>query len=216
MECYFWLVPRPGPWFNIKMSSYQYRKSHCGDKTILRPSYLHNGVSYTGKTPSLYLIGAPVTITYYNKVARSVCHKEVTWFTRRWHNRIHTISIVNVRYIHIYEIEPCIGKNIYQTLRQNVGKLTACHDPWGGQNMIFKIIKHGLFYCSWITWTTTSACPERRHFCFNSLYYRYRPDIGRGDAQYHEACRTLLIFTIFYQIYLVIGLDQVWVWRRRL
>ena len=23
-----------GPWFNIKMSSYQYRKSHCGDKTI--------------------------------------------------------------------------------------------------------------------------------------------------------------------------------------
>ena len=28
----------PGPWFNIKMTSYQYRKSHCGDKTILRPS----------------------------------------------------------------------------------------------------------------------------------------------------------------------------------
>ena len=24
----------PGPWFNIKMSSYQYRKSHCGDKMI--------------------------------------------------------------------------------------------------------------------------------------------------------------------------------------
>ena len=40
----------PGSWFNIKMTSYQYRKSHCGDKTILRPSYLHNGISYTGKT----------------------------------------------------------------------------------------------------------------------------------------------------------------------
>ena len=26
------------PWFNIKMSSCQYRKSHCGDKTILRLS----------------------------------------------------------------------------------------------------------------------------------------------------------------------------------
>ena len=25
------------PWFNIKMSSYQYRISRCGDKTILRP-----------------------------------------------------------------------------------------------------------------------------------------------------------------------------------
>ena len=45
---------RPGPWFNIKMLSYQYMKSHCGDKTILRPSYLHNGISYTGKTTSLY------------------------------------------------------------------------------------------------------------------------------------------------------------------
>ena len=47
-----------GPWFNIKMTSYQYRKSHCGDKTILRPSYLHNGISYTGKITSLYWIRA--------------------------------------------------------------------------------------------------------------------------------------------------------------
>ena len=44
--------------FNIKMMSYQYKKSHCGDKTILRPSYLHNGISYTGKMTSLYWIGA--------------------------------------------------------------------------------------------------------------------------------------------------------------
>ena len=43
-----------GPWFNIKMSSYQYRKSHCGDKTVVRSSYLHNGISYTGKMTSLY------------------------------------------------------------------------------------------------------------------------------------------------------------------
>ena len=33
-----------------------YRKSHCGDKTILRPSYLYNGIFYT----SLYWIGALV------------------------------------------------------------------------------------------------------------------------------------------------------------
>ena len=51
----------PGPWFNIKMLSYQYRKSHCGDKTILRPSYLHNGISYTGKKTSLYWIRAKVS-----------------------------------------------------------------------------------------------------------------------------------------------------------
>ena len=58
---YTWHVFITGPWFNIKMSSYQYRKSHCGDKTILRPSYLHNGISYTGKMTSLYWIGTQVS-----------------------------------------------------------------------------------------------------------------------------------------------------------
>ena len=43
------------------MSSYQYRKSHCRDKTILRPSYLYNGVSYTDKMTSLYWIRAQLT-----------------------------------------------------------------------------------------------------------------------------------------------------------
>ena len=47
-----------GPRFNIKMSSYQYRKSHCGDKTVVRSSYLHNGISYTDKMTSLYWIRA--------------------------------------------------------------------------------------------------------------------------------------------------------------
>ena len=48
----------PGPQFIIKMSSYQYRKPHWGDKTVVRLSYLHNGISYTGKTTSLYWIRA--------------------------------------------------------------------------------------------------------------------------------------------------------------
>ena len=52
-----------GPWFNIKMSSYQYRKSHCGDKTVVRSSYLHNGISYTGKMTSLYWISPQGTCT---------------------------------------------------------------------------------------------------------------------------------------------------------
>ena len=46
----------PGPRFNIKMLSYQYRKPHCGDKTVVRSSYLHNGISYTDKMASLYWI----------------------------------------------------------------------------------------------------------------------------------------------------------------
>ena len=40
--------------FNIKMLTYQYRKSHCGDKMVLWPSCLHNGISYTGKTQYSY------------------------------------------------------------------------------------------------------------------------------------------------------------------
>ena len=42
------------PWFNIKMTSYQNRRSHCGDKMVARLSYLHNGISYNGKMSSLY------------------------------------------------------------------------------------------------------------------------------------------------------------------
>ena len=51
-----------GPWFNIKTSSYHYRKSHCGDKTVVRSSYLRNGISYTGKMVSLYWI-SPQNVT---------------------------------------------------------------------------------------------------------------------------------------------------------
>ena len=47
------------------------RKSHCGDKTILRPSYLHNGISYTGKMTSLYWIGAQHLVTAMDHR----CHK---------------------------------------------------------------------------------------------------------------------------------------------
>ena len=49
-----WLAP--GTWVNIKLSSYQCRKSHCGYKTTERSSYLHNGISYTARTTSLYWI----------------------------------------------------------------------------------------------------------------------------------------------------------------
>ena len=66
----YWLVS--GPWFNIKMTSYQYRKIHCGDKTILRPSYLHNGISYTDKMTSLYWIKAHI-IMFYRDASLALC-----------------------------------------------------------------------------------------------------------------------------------------------
>ena len=55
-----------GPWFNIKMSPYKYRKSHCGDKTVVRSSYLHNGISYSGKMSSLYWISPLVSVVSWN------------------------------------------------------------------------------------------------------------------------------------------------------
>ena len=42
------------------MSSHQYKKSRCGDKTVLRPSSLHNGISHTSEMTSLYWINPQV------------------------------------------------------------------------------------------------------------------------------------------------------------
>ena len=56
----------PGLHFNIKVSPYHYGKSHCGDKTVVRSSYLYNGISYTGKMASLYSI-SPHDAIYHHK-----------------------------------------------------------------------------------------------------------------------------------------------------
>ena len=61
------------PWFNIKMSSYQYRKPRCGDKTVVISSYLHNKISYTGRWHRYiepYWFNSRVIIT-----ALSVCYE---------------------------------------------------------------------------------------------------------------------------------------------
>ena len=54
-----------GPW----RPSYQFRKSHCGDKTVVRSSYLHNGIYYTGKISSLYWIRAMEAISITDKMS---------------------------------------------------------------------------------------------------------------------------------------------------
>ena len=69
-----------GSWFNIKMSSYQYRKSHCGDKTVVRSSYLHNGISYTGKMASLYWISP---LKCFIKFSTKGSSNFIKWFLRK-------------------------------------------------------------------------------------------------------------------------------------
>ena len=78
----FILRQDPGSRFNIKMLSHQYRKSHCGDKTVLRLSYLHKGISYTGKKTSLYWIRAQISslpISLQSYMQYRVCSTEPTY-----------------------------------------------------------------------------------------------------------------------------------------
>ena len=53
----FWWIGYSGPRFNIKMTYFQYKKSRCGDKTVVTSSYLYNEISNTGKMTSLYWSG---------------------------------------------------------------------------------------------------------------------------------------------------------------
>ena len=67
-----------GPRALIQYKDVQYRKSHCGDKTVVRSSYLHNWISYTGKTTYLYWIRARETYLHcffssWYKSSASMC-----------------------------------------------------------------------------------------------------------------------------------------------
>ena len=72
-------------------TSYQYKKSHCGDKTIWRPSYLHNGISCTGKMTSLYWIRALMTRRSYKSVIL----------------RLHFLMVIHVMWLR------CMGGRLY-------------------------------------------------------------------------------------------------------
>ena len=85
------------------MTSYQYRKSHCGDKTILRPSYLHYGISYADKMTSFYWIRAQAASVHIRTSVNSVTpdttvnkmlNCDSRWaFLQNWYvNRVKNIS----------------------------------------------------------------------------------------------------------------------------
>ena len=79
-------LQRPGCWFDIKIPSYQYRISYW-DKIILWPSYLHNGISYTGKTMCLYWIKALKSHVNITQIA-SFCWRELyKWCFFNSHDR---------------------------------------------------------------------------------------------------------------------------------
>ena len=78
----FHMIPRvtlTRGWFKMNMPSYQYRKYHCGGKTILWSSYLHNGISFTSKMTSLYWIRV-----LFNTLISHDC-SEIAWTLSIWH-----------------------------------------------------------------------------------------------------------------------------------
>ena len=117
----------PGPRFNIKMSSYQYRKSHCGDKTVVRSSYLHNGISYTGKTTSLYWIRAQLASflielsMYCSKTSKPIPQYQIQPVARR---RWWTSSIPNDP-----EVDRC-GMRVWATCLYFVDIVLQKDDLW--------------------------------------------------------------------------------------
>ena len=146
-----------GPWFNIKMSSYQYRKSHCGDKTIFRPSYLHNGTSYTGKMISLYWIRALVSHRSHLPCSQickdswetSGCRFHQKWHVIIWHWKWHTNNDITYEtywcvYIWIKNREladlPWIQQEI---LWFSIMKPTP-HRPWWNRHYVRKSLVYNL------------------------------------------------------------------------
>ena len=84
-----------GPDLNITISSYHYRKSHCGDKTILWLSHLHNGISYTGKT-FLYWIRVPefeLPQSCTKLITCTLLFKSNGIFLLRWQNTVFIFKV---------------------------------------------------------------------------------------------------------------------------
>ena len=102
-----------GSWFNIKMSYYQCRKTHCGDKTILRSSYLHNGIPYTGKTISLYWIRAQGASSLKCVSIPRSAHKPIVPITNTNHNWQANLS--SIKFYFMWHVKACVPSSSADT-----------------------------------------------------------------------------------------------------
>ena len=100
--------------FNLKVLFYQYKKSHYGNKTIYRPSYLRNVIPYTGKTVSWYWIGGLIAMYFQQKHALNIilwCSERVLMTDmrtdRRTEHLIISLSLVNRGYYGFHVINHC-------------------------------------------------------------------------------------------------------------
>ena len=144
-ECRFTLSMTWG-WFNIKIPSYQYRKFHCGDKKILKPPYLHNGISYTGKT-SLYWIR---TLGHVSIWRPSFPGMVIPMVKKRqsWARLIFSMGIPILVRRHLYiETAPWLFMN-----SAHPSATYMCQ--WTGLALAYSVRSHNLNQCSLIVnWT---------------------------------------------------------------
>ena len=89
-----WWRNWPGPQFNIKLPFYQYRKSHCGDKTVEMSFYLHSESSCTGKMTSWYWIRAQYICS--RQIERHWWRLGYLELNTRWTNHLHGSSRVRI------------------------------------------------------------------------------------------------------------------------
>ena len=108
------------------MSSYRYRKSHCGDKTIVRSSYLHNGISYAGKMTFLYWIRAMVPF-YWHKFTLILIWINKYIYCYKVCDEI-THPFPNVNYVTV-EVWECIS-NFIPHLTMHVVNYPCCDWNW--------------------------------------------------------------------------------------
>ena len=105
-----------------------YSKNHCGNKTILRPSYLHNGISSTGKITSLYWIRALGVI---HTVRASSCLAWITACTLQWHHNGRD-SISNNQPHHCF-LNRLFRRRSKKTSKRRVSGLCEGNSPGTGE-----------------------------------------------------------------------------------
>ena len=148
-----WIVwmKTTGIWLNIMMPSYQYRKSHRVDKTILWPFYLHIGISLTSKMTSLHSTRA--LVPYFN-------NKDATHEHNPWDGCFEWVGVQTAvhRYIIAIRYMPLDIFRIYGNNALLHKKTVSCHTGSTGKHTVLIIILYHRFTSDFALYTFTSLC----------------------------------------------------------
>ena len=114
------------------MLSYQHRKSHGGDKMVVRSSYLHHGISYTGKMASLYWI-------------RAQDPNSKLEFVDRWSTRTPPSPTAKIQTTHVTLTIELLTSKWYTTHHLLMGCICGTYEynPWNRQQAIKRTRRAG-------------------------------------------------------------------------